>query len=81
MTRTQYLELRNSNLINNILYQFYLDKCNEQGKHSMSPNEFIMIFSMWPHANRAADEILSYYDIKFEITKLEHPQKGVMKYY
>lgn len=70
MIREQYIQLRNHNNIENIVYIFYTDLCFKKSINPLDVNTFFMIFNQLNFANLLANEIIYKYDIDFNIIKI-----------
>lgn len=80
MNKTEYLDLRNSNNILQLLYVIYLEKCEEKKIQSYPNQKFIQLFNIWAQfANIDYNLILKEYDIKFDIRELSIDKK-IIKY-
>jgi len=82
MTREEYIQQRNRNSLEPI-YEYYVEMWEKQ-KHKFMLNfeEFANFFKMWPEAQQVYNNIMSAYDIKFEVFKVEDLRTGnIIKYY
>ncbi len=69
MEKEQYLKLRQEGSIE-LLYEYYKDHFID--KHTfLKPDEFFQTIVQWPPVNDVFKTVVSYYDAKFEIMKIE----------
>jgi len=82
MKREEYIEMRNDDSLEPI-YEAYKEGWKaEREKFMLNFEEFVSFFRIWPEAQQVYFNIMSYYDIKFTIIKLEDLKTGnIIKYY
>lgn len=82
MTREQYIEHRNANSLEP-LYLYYVQEWERIKKGTfLNPFDFTNFFKMWPEANIVYNNIMAYYDCKFEVFALQDLRTGnIIKYY
>ena len=82
MTREQYIQMRNTGSPEP-LYTYYKENWKkERDKFMLNMQEFINFFRMWPEAQTVYDNIMAYYDHKFEVFKVQDLRTGdIIKYY
>ncbi len=81
MNRKQYLLMRNNNSIE-VFYEYYKEFWNKE-KHifMLNAEEFFRFINMWPGAQEAYEKVLTHYDIKFTVQKVENLKTGqIIKY-
>lgn len=82
MNKETYLQIRNNNSIEPF-YEFYKENWNKE-KHIflLNPEQFFQSINMWPNAQQAYQDVLAYYDTKFELMSIKDLETGqILKYY
>ena len=70
MTREQYIQLKNSNQVGNIIYSTYVELCKKKEIQSYNSKIFFIAFSQWELAQYYVNEILQQLDLQFRVVKL-----------
>lgn len=80
MNKDQYLAYRLVNDFLGIAYQYYLEKVKEKGITGILGEDFFRTtFSIWPFSEMVVEEILPYYDAKFNLTFLLDKEGKIIK--
>lgn len=81
MNKNEYLKLREENSIE-LMYEYYKEHFDEKKHRFLQPEEFFHSIVRWPPVNDAYKAIIAYYDVKFEITKVQMLNTGnIIKVY
>lgn len=75
MNREQYLQMRNSNQIGNIIYSTYVKLCDKRKIQSYNPEIFFKVFNHWGLAQYYVNEILYQLDIQFKVIEISKNNK------
>lgn len=75
MNREQYLQMRNSNQIGNIIYSTYVELCNKKEVQPVSSEIYFKVFARWGLAQYYIHEILYQLDIQFKVIEISKNNK------
>jgi len=81
MTKEEYLFHRNKNNIGDIAYQYYNEGFQaDKHKQFLDPESFFMSINMWGNMGIYLPSVLSYYDCKFEIMRIDNKTGQTIRY-
>ena len=78
MNRENYIKLRNSGEIGNIMFSFYQEACSEQGQTPLDPQNFIAFFNHWQDHNYAVKIVLQFYNKELNVIEVTKENKFLM---
>jgi hypothetical protein len=79
MNKEQYVQLRNSNGLFSIAYEFYKEKRTKLGKEVLPYVSFEMFLTLYPHKDECIDRAVQYYDHKFVVSLVQDPRGQTIK--
>ncbi len=71
MTREDYIQYRNKNDIYP-MYYFYIQYRPKKEEEPLEIQDFLKLIQLWPFGQQAYEDVLTYYDHMFEVSKLEN---------
>ena len=75
MERNEYLKLRENNSIE-LFYEYYKEKVDRNKHRFLEADEFFQSIVRWPPVNDVYGAVLAYYDVKFNVMKVEDVKTG-----
>lgn len=80
MNKDQYIAYRLINDFLGIAYQYYLEKVKEKGVTGRLGEDFFRTtFSIWPYHKMVIEDIIPYYDSKFNVNTVLNKDGKIIK--